>query len=120
MITPSPAYPEYITRVRHVHLESDRIRADVAGPGPHRADPALPITRSRKARYQCRRNKKDGSLNGNRPSHRRPDKPIQEEVVEAAGIEPASETDLSIAPTCFFPDLILAPRSTQGIGSPQR
>jgi hypothetical protein len=41
-------------------------------------------------------------------------------LVEAAGIEPASEINLPVAPTCFFPDLILATRSTQGIGSPDR
>ncbi len=37
-------------------------------------------------------------------------------MVEAAGIEPASEINLPIAPTCFLPDLNLVSEVAQGIG----
>ena len=36
--------------------------------------------------------------------------------MEAAGIEPASEINSPIAPTCFSPDLILAPGTALGVG----
>ncbi len=39
--------------------------------------------------------------------------------MEAAGIEPASEINSPIAPTCFFPDLILASGAALGIGCPE-
>jgi hypothetical protein len=39
--------------------------------------------------------------------------------MEAAGIEPASEINLLITPTCFFPDLNLVSGSAQGIGYPE-
>ena len=38
-------------------------------------------------------------------------------MVEAAGIEPASEMNLPIAPTCFSLDLISSPESPEGSGS---